>query len=160
MEKTKPSIIEFIFSTFLSIILVLYSIRELSDFILYIFSLYIELTEESSKAQRKIIILNELYPPYFSIGICGILILYYYMFHLGNTISYFKKLKFINLKINSNEFNTCSSCNHDQVHFHAISCPKCGSPEVNMFIKEMKRNLGWNIVLFTVIIISTSGYFL
>ena len=165
----KPSIIGFIFSILLVIILIIYSIKEISDIILFtILSVkiidtdtaynivYLGIVDSTVGEQRKALIATEIFPKIVS----ALLVIIFVTLYLGETISYFKKIKLFNLKVNLNEFNTCTSCNHDQVHFHATSCPKCGSPDVNMYIKEMQRNFCGNIALLTVIIISISGVLL
>jgi predicted RNA-binding Zn-ribbon protein involved in translation (DUF1610 family) len=166
--EDKPSIFGFIFTVLLAIFFAVYSIKEISEFIMFVLIarngdidtayniVYLEMTDSSLR--QKIILESTVrtlkgVPIIISVTTVSLFILLY----LGDSISYFKKLKLFNLKVNSNEFNTCTSCNHDQVHFHATSCPKCGSPNVNMFIKETQRNLGGNIALLAGIIISIAG---
>ena len=166
--EDKPSIFGFIFTILLAIVLFLYPISQIYEFIIFVILsvkndidtayniVYLRISDSS--LNQKIIMgaalkMLEDGP----IIVSALLVIMFITLYLGDTISYFKKLRLINLKINANDFNTCSYCNHDQVHFHATSCPKCGSPEVNMFIKEMQRNLGGNIALLAGIIITIAG---
>ncbi len=160
----RPSIISFIFTVLLVIILIIYPLREISEYITFILFaikndvdtayniVYLGITD-SSRNQRVMLTTAQLLIKDGPIAITALLVMVFVFLYLGETVSYFKKLKLFNQKINANEFNTCPSCSHDQVHFHATSCPKCGSPDVNMYIKEMQRNFGVNFVLFVTIMI-------
>ena len=165
----EPSIIGFIFTILLAVILTIYSIKEISEFIVFVVLavkgdietanniVYLKMTDSSLRQKiilETVIRTLEVIP----IIVSSTLVILFLLSYLGDTISYFKKIKLFNQKINANEFNTCSSCNHDQVHFHATSCPKCGSPNVNMYIKEMQRNLVGNIALFVAIMGSILQY--